>query len=125
MNREIKFRGICVITGNWVYGYYYPSKGNHIIRDEKDAETIVLPKSVGQFTTLRDENTKEIYEGDIIDEFMAIRWDDKAGSFEFYWTYNGESCNGDINWGEAKEWLPTRKVLGNIHENPELLTEQS
>jgi len=36
MNREIKFRGRDVITGNWAYGYYYPSKGNSIIRDENE-----------------------------------------------------------------------------------------
>lgn len=62
MNREIKFRGKDAITGKWAYGFYYPSKGHSIIRDEKDCECIVLPESVGQFTGLCDKNGKEIYE---------------------------------------------------------------
>lgn len=66
MNRTIKFRGKDVITGNWAYGYYYISKGHHIIRDEKDNECIVLEKSVGQFIGLYDKNEKEIYEGNKI-----------------------------------------------------------
>lgn len=89
-NREIKFRGKDVITGNWAYGYYYPSKGNAIIRDENGAECIVLEKTVSQFTGLLDKNGKEIWENDIIKQMQDDwaftegweasdpRWEDKS-----------------------------------------------
>ena len=64
--REINFRGRCAFSGEWTYGYYYPSKGNDIIRTKDDKESIVLPESVGEFTGLKDKNGKDIFEDDII-----------------------------------------------------------
>lgn len=63
--REIEFRGICISTGEWVYGYYYEdsvvsTKPRHYILTEGDTclDPIgVKPETVGQFTGLYD-NTK-------------------------------------------------------------------
>ena len=84
----------------------------------KDDKTIVM-----QFTGLKDKNSKEIYEGDIVkftltdgfsyvvDEYGVVEY--KSGNF---YILNGldEYIASDINTNKIK-------IVGNIYENPELL----
>lgn len=76
---------------------------------------------VEQYTGLKDKNGKEIYEGDIVEI-------DKYGKFQIIW--NEWVCKFDfdkIGKREREEpllsqdWEQKAKVIGNIHENPELL----
>lgn len=70
MNREIKFRGRLVDTGEFVYGYL---SGHDTIREYKGkyGDEVVVhkidPKTIGQYTGLKDKNGKEIYEGDAVE----------------------------------------------------------
>ena len=126
--REIKFRGRCVMTGNFAYGFYYPSKGRSIIRTEKDGESMVLPKSVGQFTGLTDKNGKDIYDGDIIKQGNPPIWF-APRVVEFR---DGSWMGGNIRIyidQDKNAYKPTEpisqnswEVIGNIHQNPELIT---
>ena len=108
--RQIKFRALCAITGVWRYGFYYTSKGNHIIRDEQDKESIVLPATVGQFTGLKDGNGKEIFEGDKMKKpgnknvYTVVYFD-----AEFYLSHKG--VNHRMSW-TANDG----EIIGNIHD---------
>lgn len=124
--RTIKFRGKRLDNGEWVYGYYavilnklrVDSKETIIITPEGYYE--VLPDSVGQWTGLVDRNGKEIFEGDIIsrentyENNCVVKWDDESCGFTLNYIYFDESYNMNEFWDDFE-------VIGNIHDNPELL----
>ena len=119
--RDILFRGKRLDNGEWVYGFY-----------------CVDPSTVGQYTGLKDKNGKRIFEGDIIRTHYAnTRKNDFIEQVVFH---NGRFCslykipgpgNGKIwaNLPDGVPHLPQDKtpymewceVMGNIHDNPELL----
>ena len=146
MNRTIKFRGKSLQTGEWVYGYLQQYQEKHgkllcvcaaSVRTWKDGLLYeVIPDTVGQFTGLLDKNGREVYEGDILHECVARCIVDKRivkfcyGSFIAESTYNqGAQC-----YGEPHEKFQSLKyfavndikieVIGNIHDNPELLNSK-
>ncbi len=140
MSREIKFRGR-TNNGQWVYGFYVAREGDHktkhYIYTGKTASNQsdwcekweVDPKTVWQYTGLKDKNGKEIYENDILlipegfygenamtprKEHMEVVEHDVCHS----------DCDGSgywINLPDSVKWSDC-EIIGNIHENPELLT---
>lgn len=72
-------------------------------------------------TGLKDKNGKEIYMGDIVDDGYSrvckIRWSGKYAGFK---AVNENDGYGTNIWFVSKYG----EVIGNIHENPELLGEE-
>ncbi len=144
--RTIKFRGKCVpdskYAGQWVVGgYVHPdeeckNQNEGLIVSYLGGNSTftchVIPETVGQFTGLYDKNDKEIYEGDILyvtvfDCFggdtqykVQVLW---VGT-EFVGEYSeiGEEKSWDLQW--LCDLDDEIEVIGNIHDNPELLEEK-
>ena len=128
--RQILFRGKGVDNGEWVEGSYVRCQDLHtIVYEDNDGfycEDKVDPKTVGQFTGLKDKNGKEIFEGDIIRELdfwdkprnytRQVEWKDASCGFEPFSDSeeNCGHCGGGVTPGDCI-------VVGNIHDNPELL----
>ena len=110
------YRGKEKPNGEWVEGFLVDAQhiGNWVECEPVDPET------VGQFTGLTDKNGKKIFEGDVV----------KAERI-----YNGQAWLGIVVWltgcfaiqGIKDRNVPAidlfvgYEVIGNIHDNPELL----
>ena len=135
--REILFRGKCNETckynGQWIEGFYGEDDGKPIIAHSTDRGLIGYfcePDSIGQYTGLTDKNGKKIFEGDVLNVHDQIPMFDGYDTDEI--VYNGKVmyiknqgmyvCEGN-NDGNALCALNLDKceVIGNIHDNPELL----
>lgn len=127
--RTIKFRGK-IKQDEWVTGYYVgkssldevailpPPNVNYDIGCINNSECCYcISDTIGQFTGLYDCHGKEIYEGDILD-FNGLKIEVRfvRGVFALL-------CNGDLDHelcGDCRTDL-FAKIIGNIHDNPELL----
>ncbi len=139
--REILFRGKRLNHDIWEEGYYSPKDllsydGDPvdmpcIIRKEDLLWCRVEPNTVGQYTGLTDKNGKKIFEGDIVrhhnDNPYAIPTIFEKG--EVYWDeqFYGwrRTSNGAFHRGVVDTYRMSHdcvyEVIGNIHDNPELL----
>lgn len=125
MNREILFRGKRVDNGEWVEGFYCPRPYSHfpcepsifpIATIDKEWYGIeVIPETVGQYTGLNDKNNVKIFEGDILkfrSGIYSVEWDNEHSKFL--------QRDGQFS-RELHIWIAKSEIVGNIHDNPELL----
>jgi uncharacterized phage protein (TIGR01671 family) len=125
--REIKFRGKRKNGSELFIGDLNHINGKVYILPRTEDTPLNGPdwfevdeETVGQYTGRKDKNGKEIYEGDIVktgtDKNMVIGWSDRFASFVINrdgWAFQhwfGEACDSS-----------DCEVIGNIHQNPELI----
>lgn len=121
--REIKFRGMRISDGEWIYGDFFRNRGMAFIAADgivknplaKWQDYHVYLETVGQYTGLRDKDGREIYEGDILRE-------GETGNTLQVVYYAPEFCFKDNAYGyRFLNHAENFKVIGNIHDNPTLL----
>lgn len=143
--REILFRGKGM-NGEWYEGDLYkethedPQKVNVIYKIQESNfgyadedcwehtytsgfDEVVQPETIGQYTGLTDKNGKKIFEGDILefpDRLVVVFWHTHLGCWDsnFLKFTNKEKGRVDMS---PLNWDYKSKVIGNIHDNPELL----
>jgi uncharacterized phage protein (TIGR01671 family) len=135
--RDILFKGKETNKDKWAYGV--PIKATSIDESEMlmienvfECEeyvcrgcnfTPVIPESISEFTGLTDKNGKKIFEEDIVKIYLyepkglanyeigCIKYDDTKARFVF--------CTEEGKYGIDNSNV--FEVIGNIHDNPELL----
>lgn len=133
--REIKFRGKAKLDGKWWFGNLVPkdTRGRTQINNPEHGGCFDIdPNTIGQFTGLRDSIGREIYEGDIIRSF-----DSKGEPIIHFIQYDNEeagfvailkgSAKGDFGYGRCyQQWITEceKEVIGNVHDNLELLKQE-
>jgi len=120
--RVIKFRGFYIRDKCWVYGGYYKNlKGVTFILEDNGISNMVHPETLGQFTGKSSQNLP-MYEGDVVRDNVGrvfrVKYSESQMSFVFVYlknkTYEQPFC----------KFIKCQKpfnVIGNIHDNPELL----
>ena len=119
--REILFKAKRIDNGEWVEGYVVRKHGLYFIYSIVNSESCrqnnyeIIPETLCQFTGLCDKNGKKIFEGDILkfrSGIYSVEWDNEHSKFL--------QRDGQFS-RELHIWIAKSEIVGNIHDNPELL----
>ncbi len=130
MNREILFRGKRVDNGEWVEGYYVDENCMNLPFDDPDTGTRyfsfveVDDNTIGQYTGLKAENGVKIFEGDIcVVTLFKFDGSNIQCTLTVNYIYGAYILSGDgyiIPMCDINDTESDIKIIGNIHDNPEL-----
>lgn len=135
--------------GTWVFGDLSHTNYDPPLIDQNNDDPVpVDPSTVGQYTGLTDKNGKKIFEGDIfkfpdevwesyytscgteydsweVENYGVVGFCDYSGRFDFIkYKFSENSVEADLHENrdmEFYEFVSELEVIGNIHDNPELL----
>lgn len=148
--REVLFRGKDngVLSHQWQYGSadFTNKEFPQIIRNDRFGNKMYIPtdtETVGQFTGLTDKNGKRIWEGDIVrivstdyvgfDEIGRVEFKDGCFGVSYFPAWERKYSFGHWHFhriGQVDKWQDmsasgemkyTYEIIGNIHDNPELM----
>lgn len=140
--REILFRAKRKDNKEWMEGFpirIYDYGGKvwemHPFETNFSVSCYVIPETICEFTGKVDKNDTKIFEGDIFqleDDIVAVVvFQDGCFRLEEYglcgaWTESGfDECGGGYGIIECEpiDWyfLKDMEIIGNIHDNPELI----
>ena len=120
--RSLKFRFWNALTGKYEeYSDLFFIRGDGVICSNDSVENNLEAE---QYTDLKDKNGKEIYEGDILrdvcdEEVWNCKVEYDNNYAQFYCDSNRSEC-----WSFEDAKYDELEVIGNIHENPELLDKR-
>ena len=134
--REILFRGkiieLCKYQGQWLEGFFGSDNGKTFIAIQNENGLngyFCDSKTVGQYTGLTDKNGTRIFEGDIVKitgfhttAIAAVKYgspSEKSTSWGWYFDDN----HGHTYHLESQAFCRDYNaiIIGNIHDNPELM----
>lgn len=132
--RDIRFRGRRLDNGEWAYGNliittnpfkkedepfgYFIHSGPNIMAPEP-----VDPKTVGQFTGLKDKAGKEIFEGDLISEGGSAPYEVIWQHHSVQWIMQSLSEGRYYRHMAMDYAAKSYEIIGNVFDNPDLLQE--
>ena len=130
--REILFRGKLINGGQWTFGNLIEHfNGNCAISTKTDIIGTfgrVIPETVGEYTGLTDKNGKQIFEGDIVN--CKTKYGEDIGRIVFYEGKFQVFWDSELNYHQNAHFTryydinSKTTIIGNIHDNPELLEVQ-
>lgn len=136
--REILYRGLHrrkgekvrlngePVESKWIYGGVCQFKGERSIIYQTEPEITKFPvytETIGQYTGLTDKNGMKIFEGDILKMNSGKKY---IGIVE-YWEDSFRVVNHKIKYYDFVSMAADGfgEVIGNIHDNPELLERET
>ena len=136
--REILFRGKRIDNGEWVYGSLVIQSGEWLNKDEKAPDEywiygkrgeiyLVDSSTIGQYTGLT-ANDKKIFEGDIVKIISVLDDSERVTAVMYdsglFGVKHEDHSIPSIIPLRAYDVYSQIEVIGNIHDNPELLEDK-
>lgn len=127
----------------------YTGEIEYYIQNES-GNFLIVSETVGQYTGLKDKNGNKIFEGDILkfddeiwssyytscgteydswetENYGVVGFDEDLAKYDFVkYKYNENSVEADLhenNTIQFADFVKDLEIIGNIHDNPELLKE--
>lgn len=125
--REILFRAKTARDSEWIYGDLLHDGYDYdvaIWEEKTKLVTEIQPQTVGQYTGLTDKKGKKIFEGDVLKDSDIVVGGEvqiKGQVFEVAMRKGVWCVQEKDDWDFLNTYAQRCEVIGNIHDNPELL----